>query len=235
MCLLHIQNHRIIRVGKGLLRSSCPNPCRDRVTWSKGHSNTTRYVLNVSGGGHSLTSLGSPGQCSATLNTPYVEVKVLLVYLCFIYKARQLTGIHEMCSMLSVYSKLPWRAIVECITFHTNLCFAPNWGVLGDSLRSTSFFPTINDNTVPTLWVNPGQQLRPMLPPIHFCSVGWERELYRKRSKNVGWVKDGLISEANQYRQAKQNKECIYCFPSTGIPLAISRKAGHSYLGRLMV
>lgn len=35
--------------------------------------------------------------------------------------------------------------------------------------------------------------------------------------------------------QAKQNKEYIHCFPPTSIPLAISRKVGKSYLGRLVV
>jgi len=43
------------------------SPCQSRVTYSRLHRTFSRWVLNISRGGDSTTSLGSLFQCSVTL------------------------------------------------------------------------------------------------------------------------------------------------------------------------
>lgn len=60
------QNHRIVRVGRQLWKSSSPSSCQDRVTCSRQH-----LEQECPREGHSTTFLGSLSQSYATLNVSF--------------------------------------------------------------------------------------------------------------------------------------------------------------------
>jgi len=57
----------MVGVGRDLCGSPSPTPCPSRVTQSRLHSTTARWVWNISREGDSTASLGSLGQGSVTL------------------------------------------------------------------------------------------------------------------------------------------------------------------------
>ena len=77
------QNHRIVGVGRDLCGSPSPTPCPSRVTQSRLHSTTLRWVLNISREGDSTTSLGSLGQGSVTLTVKKQELTAHQLCCCF--------------------------------------------------------------------------------------------------------------------------------------------------------
>ena len=79
-------NHRITK-WSGLEGTSVGHPfqppCRSRVTYSRLHSTSSRWVLNISREGDSTTSLGSLGQGSVTLRGKKFFLVFSWNFLCF--------------------------------------------------------------------------------------------------------------------------------------------------------
>ena len=61
------QNHRMLGVGRDSMGHLVQAPCRSRVSYSRLHRTLSRWVLNISREGDSITSLGNLFQCPVTL------------------------------------------------------------------------------------------------------------------------------------------------------------------------
>lgn len=59
--------HRVMEVGRGLLRSSSPAPCSHRVSYSRLPRIVSSWVLSISQDGDSAISLGNLFQCLTML------------------------------------------------------------------------------------------------------------------------------------------------------------------------
>lgn len=74
------------------------------------------------------------------------------------------------------------------------------------------------------LWLNPSGQLSPTQALAH--SFPWERIRMVKVKQLEGWDRNSLIGKTKAVHTAKQNKELMHSFPSSGRCSASLRKVG---------